>query len=290
VSRRAKLIQSVFDNPKDVRFADACKVAELIGFTGFDRSGSHNGYARPGEIEQLDFQDRGGKIKPYQAKQALQDDRKILGLREGSAKMSENLRYSTQIFFSEEDGGFIALAPDLPGCTAFGETAEEALHELQDAIRAWIGAAKKAGNPVPPPAPHRAEELPSGKVLARFPKTLHAQLIERAARDNTSLNTCLVMLVAKGLIERPRIDHAIQTVWQGSVGISSSVVIGTPTRFLKSWIEAHVGEHYPALPVKSSRTTSLVEKIDEVVSGGSALNLYMLPVGKPVIFAEDDNG
>jgi predicted RNA binding protein YcfA (HicA-like mRNA interferase family) len=69
VAKREKLIQSILDNPKDVRFADACKVAELLGFTGFDRKGSHNGFARPGELEQLDFQDRGGKIPPYQAKQ-----------------------------------------------------------------------------------------------------------------------------------------------------------------------------------------------------------------------------
>jgi hypothetical protein len=69
VSKREKLIQSVLDNHKDVRFDDACKVAEMIGFSAFDRGGSHNGYARPGEIEQLDFQNRDGKIKPYQAKQ-----------------------------------------------------------------------------------------------------------------------------------------------------------------------------------------------------------------------------
>jgi hypothetical protein len=41
----------------------------MLGFTGFERSGSHNGFARPGELEQLDFQDRGGKIPPYQGKQ-----------------------------------------------------------------------------------------------------------------------------------------------------------------------------------------------------------------------------
>jgi len=69
VSKRAKLIRSILDNPKNVRFADACKVAELLGFSGFDRSGSHNGFARPGEMEQLDFQDRNGKIMPYQARQ-----------------------------------------------------------------------------------------------------------------------------------------------------------------------------------------------------------------------------
>lgn len=69
MSQREKLLQDILNNPKDVRFEDACKVAALLGFSGIARKGSHHGYARPGEVEQLDFQNRGGKIPPYQAKQ-----------------------------------------------------------------------------------------------------------------------------------------------------------------------------------------------------------------------------
>ena len=58
----------------------------MIGFTGFDRSGSHNGYARAGEIEQLDFQNRGGKIKPYQAKQLAKMIDKYWDFEKGKAK------------------------------------------------------------------------------------------------------------------------------------------------------------------------------------------------------------
>jgi antitoxin HicB len=60
-------------------------------------------------------------------------------------------RYLAHIFWSDEDGGYIALAPDLPGCSAFGETQQEALAELQDAIAAWIEAFQAAGNPIPGP-------------------------------------------------------------------------------------------------------------------------------------------
>jgi predicted RNase H-like HicB family nuclease len=42
--------------------------------------------------------------------------------------------YPAQVFWSDDDNGFIALAPDLPGCSAFGETRGEALTELDDAI------------------------------------------------------------------------------------------------------------------------------------------------------------
>jgi len=58
-------------------------------------------------------------------------------------------RYPKQVFWSDDDEGYIALAPDLPGCSAFGSSEAEAMSELEDAIVAWIGAAKAAGNPIP---------------------------------------------------------------------------------------------------------------------------------------------
>lgn len=66
--------------------------------------------------------------------------------------VTDNNRYPAEVFWSEEDGGFIATAPDLPGCSAFGETQQKALAELQDAIAAWIEANHSAGNPIPGPS------------------------------------------------------------------------------------------------------------------------------------------
>ena len=66
--------------------------------------------------------------------------------------MTEVERYPANVFWSDEDEGFIAVAPDLPGCSAFGETQADALLQLHDAIRAWVAAARKAGNPIPKPS------------------------------------------------------------------------------------------------------------------------------------------
>jgi predicted RNase H-like HicB family nuclease len=59
--------------------------------------------------------------------------------------------YHINIFYSEEDGGYIADIPDLDSCSAFGATAEEALTEVERAKAAWIGAAHEAGRAVPEP-------------------------------------------------------------------------------------------------------------------------------------------
>jgi predicted RNase H-like HicB family nuclease len=59
--------------------------------------------------------------------------------------------YHINIFHSEEDGGYIADIPDLESCSAFGETPEKALAELEKAKEAWLQAAREAGKPIPPP-------------------------------------------------------------------------------------------------------------------------------------------
>jgi predicted RNase H-like HicB family nuclease len=59
--------------------------------------------------------------------------------------------YHINIFYSDEDGGYIADIPDLDSCSAFGKTPEEALAEVERAKAAWIEAARTEGKPVPPP-------------------------------------------------------------------------------------------------------------------------------------------
>ncbi len=59
--------------------------------------------------------------------------------------------YHINIFFSDEDGGYIADIPDLQACSAFGDTPEQALSEVERAKAAWLAAAKDAGKPIPPP-------------------------------------------------------------------------------------------------------------------------------------------
>ncbi len=52
----------------------------------------------------------------------------------------------------EEGGGFLATVPDLPGCMSDGATPEEAVSNIQDAIMAWIEAARDLGHAVPKPS------------------------------------------------------------------------------------------------------------------------------------------
>ena len=59
--------------------------------------------------------------------------------------------YHINIFFSEEDGGYIADIPNLGACSAFGKTPDKALKQVQLAKRLWLQAAKAVRKPIPKP-------------------------------------------------------------------------------------------------------------------------------------------
>ena len=60
-------------------------------------------------------------------------------------------KYAIEIFYSKEDEGYIAVVPELPECSAFGETEEKALEEIKIAMELWLETAKKEGRRIPKP-------------------------------------------------------------------------------------------------------------------------------------------
>ena len=60
-------------------------------------------------------------------------------------------RYEVIIYWSEEDGAFVAEVPELPGCAADGETYQKALANAEVVIREWIETANELGRPIPTP-------------------------------------------------------------------------------------------------------------------------------------------
>jgi predicted RNase H-like HicB family nuclease len=59
--------------------------------------------------------------------------------------------YHINIFYSEEDQGYIADIPDLKYCSAYGETPEEALKQVLIAKNTWLEVAKDKGKTIPLP-------------------------------------------------------------------------------------------------------------------------------------------
>ncbi len=61
------------------------------------------------------------------------------------------ISYPIIVFWSDEDNAYIAVVPDLSGCSAGGETEAQAIEEVHIAIELWLEAATAIGNPIPQP-------------------------------------------------------------------------------------------------------------------------------------------
>ncbi len=64
-------------------------------------------------------------------------------------------KYEIIIYWSDDDQAFVAEVPELPGCSAHGDSPDAALSSCKYAIDLWIDTAKESGRPVPAPKGRR---------------------------------------------------------------------------------------------------------------------------------------
>lgn len=61
------------------------------------------------------------------------------------------MKYAIIIYWSNDDGAFIAEMPELAGCVADGESPRDVLRMLDLVAREWIGTARELGRDIPEP-------------------------------------------------------------------------------------------------------------------------------------------
>lgn len=98
------------------------------------------------------------------------------------------LPYS-RLLVPDSNGGYSAEILEFPGCFSDGETAEEALENLEMAAANWVEAALQQGQSIPEPTGNYEY---GGKIALRLPRGTHRKAIQLAEREGVSLNTFLV--------------------------------------------------------------------------------------------------
>jgi predicted RNase H-like HicB family nuclease len=98
-------------------------------------------------------------------------------------------KYHIDIFWSDEDGGYIANVPALRYCSAFGETYEEALREVLVAMELHLDTLRELGHPIPEPASSAVSKgfAPPGEFF-----TAAATYLERLAHDPALMEDLIV--------------------------------------------------------------------------------------------------
>lgn len=93
----------------------------------------------------------------------------------------------------DEDGGYAASVLEFPGCFADGDTADEALNNLEKVAASWLEVALANGQEIREPI---SFDGCSGKIALRIPRTLHMQAAQLAELESCSLNQLLTMAIA----------------------------------------------------------------------------------------------
>jgi predicted RNase H-like HicB family nuclease len=65
--------------------------------------------------------------------------------------MESEHKYEVILYWSKDDGAFIAEVPELPGCAADGATYQEAVANVEVVIQQWIETARELGREIPTP-------------------------------------------------------------------------------------------------------------------------------------------
>lgn len=115
-----------------------------------------------------------------------------------------------ELTYESDDGGYWAAEViDLPGCVSHGDTADEAVENLNEAKRLWIEDHLANGYAVPEPVDAQGF---GGRVLLRLPKSVHHRLSREAAREGVSLNSHLVRLLVEASVTRAALDALTMSV------------------------------------------------------------------------------
>ena len=98
-----------------------------------------------------------------------------------------------RVFILDDDGRFAAEVLEFPGCFSSGDSAEEAMANLDEAIELWIEAEIEDGHEIPKPL--QDTEF-SGRLTLRLPPSIHERAAVLAQREGVSLNRFLSAAVA----------------------------------------------------------------------------------------------
>jgi len=105
------------------------------------------------------------------------------------------LPYTIEMIRQSNQSWFVSIK-ELPGCMSQGDTPEEAVAMIHDAMRAWVEVALEDGYPIPEP---QADEDYSGRFVVRVPRGLHRQLAHTADLQEVSLNAYCIAVLAQSV-------------------------------------------------------------------------------------------
>ncbi len=115
--------------------------------------------------------------------------------------------YGVELEYPEDPkDGILAYVVEWPNCFAAGRTREEAIQELDGAMRAMVAFHLERGLDIPEPSSRYG-----GTVVVQMPKSLHRRVMTRAKREGVSMNQFIATTLAEAIgpaAHEPALRHA----------------------------------------------------------------------------------
>ena len=138
------------------------------------------------------------------------------------AKQILRAPYQRVLVPEADNDGYSAEILEFPGCFAQGDSAQEALNNLEKAAEVWIEAAVAQGTEIPVPFLNRDY---GGKIALRLPRSIHRQATRMAERDCTSLNQFLLSAIAARVGAEDLYSRICRTLErQRSITVAANIV------------------------------------------------------------------
>jgi predicted RNase H-like HicB family nuclease len=171
-----------------------------------------------------------------------------------------------RVVVPESDGTFRAEIIEFPGCIAVGDTAAEALSNLEDVASSWLEATIAKGQNVPEPIENVGF---SGKLVVRLPKSLHKKAAHMAAREGVSLNQFIVSSVAEQVGAKSSSAGVRQLSLGGGVSVSQRMAEARRV-FISNWITNFIEEKTQAQRFTANQSVQALGGIRYVGPAGAS--------------------
>jgi len=183
----------------------------------------------------------------------------------------------------EDDTTWFARVVELPGCITEGDSAEDAVAMIQDAMAGWLDIALEDGRVIPEPKP--TEEY-SGKFVVRVSKSLHRDLVNTAAREEVSLNQFIATELARSVgrqtiqntdapSDAPASKNDSDTYWPGLLSGVRSILANTGYSAAANAIDEQLCASWFEQRMEAIRKSLAAGMIQDAMNYVDGLNVHL---------------
>lgn len=197
---------------------------------------------------------------------------KTITTEEGISKEARkilNKAYARRLI-PDESGGYVASIHEFPGCIAEGDTADEAIKNLDEVATSWVSVALSSGYEIRDPVSYHGY---SGKIALRIPRGLHKQVAELAELEESSINQLLTAAIAQYLGSKRALREMSEAVFSEMRSAMSDGLVSLSRQGSSTFLIAFssAGKH----PLGSGTTFEGHAITEKLFNLGSPLPLHM---------------